>query len=344
MSARRLPVRPNLDQLKHQAKDLLREIRGRDATALAEYRNHHPDPGEPTDAKLADAQLTLARAYGLPSWPRLVLACRVIDAIWRDDADTIRELVLRQPHLLTEMARGTESCNWGPPLSYAANLGRDGIIKTLHGLGATDLEHAIGRATLQGRVGTARMLHTLLGSPRPPDGALGGPAYTLSVSGTALMLELGARVRDEVGGRLAPVDVVLETDSRNPSAKHEILELYVRHGLELPDTPTMALHRGRIDLLGGTCSAIRDCCGGPSRTRRFTPRSSGVTTRSWRPTERPWRGRRCCTCVSIMTRWRWRVGCSAAGRTPTRGRRSMPMASAATPPSSPLSSRSRTSG
>jgi hypothetical protein len=49
--------------------------------------------------------------------------------------------------------------------------------------------------------------------------------------------------------RLAPVDVVLETDSRNPSAKHQILELYVQHGLELPDTPTMALHRGRLDLL-----------------------------------------------------------------------------------------------
>jgi hypothetical protein len=42
---------------------------------------------------------------------------------------------------------------------------------------------------------------------------------------------------------------VLETDSRIPSAKHQILEMYVQHGLELPDTPTMAVHRGRIDLL-----------------------------------------------------------------------------------------------
>ena len=42
---------------------------------------------------------------------------------------------------------------------------------------------------------------------------------------------------------------MLETDSRKPAAKHEILELYVQHGLELPDTPVMALHRGRIDLL-----------------------------------------------------------------------------------------------
>jgi ankyrin repeat protein len=74
------------------------------------------------------------------------------------------------------------------------------------------------------------------------------PAYTLSASGTALALELGAQVKDEYG-RAAPVDVVLETDSRNPQAKHAILEMYVRHGLELPDTPIMALHRGRIDLL-----------------------------------------------------------------------------------------------
>jgi hypothetical protein len=42
---------------------------------------------------------------------------------------------------------------------------------------------------------------------------------------------------------------VLQTDGRNPAAKHAILEMYVEHGLELPDTPAMALHRGRLDLL-----------------------------------------------------------------------------------------------
>jgi hypothetical protein len=93
------------------------------------------------------------------------------------------------------------------------------------------------------------MLHKMMGSPKLPEGALLGPAYTLSVSGTELMFELGAQVRDANGKRIAPVDYVLETDSRNPSAKHKILELYVQHGLELPDTPVMALHRGHIDLL-----------------------------------------------------------------------------------------------
>ena len=205
------------------------------------------DAGAP-EIKLADAQLALARSYEAASWPRLVQCCQLIDAIWRDDVEAVRELILKNPNLLHENA-GIRNNNWGPPMSYAANLGRNEIIKMLHELGAKDHMHAGGRAVLQSKTDTARMLYEMMGRPPVPDGALGGPAYTLSVSGTALMLEFGARVCDENGKRLAPVDVVLETDSRKPSAKHQILELYVQHGLELPETPTMALHRGRLDLL-----------------------------------------------------------------------------------------------
>ncbi|NOT49521.1 MAG: ankyrin repeat domain-containing protein [Acidobacteria bacterium] len=246
---RNIPVRPDLDQLKHQAKDLLKHVRANDAAAIEEFTTYHPKQIEPADAILADAQLALARAYGVKSWPRLVQACDLIDAIWRDDLTAVRELVTKHPNLIHENARATEKCNWGPPMSYAANLGRNEIIKMLAEMGATDFEHALDRAALQGKIDTAEMLHGLLGSPLPPDGALGGTAYTLSESGTAFALRAGARVVDENGKRLAPVDVVLETDSRNPTAKHAILEMYAANGLELPDTPVMALHRGRIDLL-----------------------------------------------------------------------------------------------
>jgi ankyrin repeat protein len=245
---RRLPVRPNLDQLKHQAKDLLRGIRRGDPSAIDEFNKYHPEPNAAHQAKLADVQLALARSYDAPSWPRLVQACKLVDAIWRDDIEEVLEMVKKHPNLLHESALIRES-NWGPPLSYAANLGRNRIIKMLHEFGATDLATAMDRATLQSKIDTARMLHEMMGSPRPTEDALDGPAYTLSASGTALMFEFGAKVRDTSGNRSAPVHVVLETDSRNPSAKHEILEMYVQHGLELPDTPTMALHRGRIDLL-----------------------------------------------------------------------------------------------
>ena len=248
MPARRLPVRPDLDQLRHRAKDLLRAIHSGESEALQDLREFHPQPPDPATAKLADAQLALARSYGAASWPRLVVSCNLIDAIWEDGIETVRSLVVTHPNLLTENA-GIGNENWGPPLSYAANVGRDRIIAMLHELGATDMEYGIGRAVLQGRVGTARMLHRMIGSPRPPAGAFGGSAYTLNVAGTEFLFEIGAELVDEHGNPDAPVDVVLESDSRNRDAKHRILEMYVEHGFALPDTPMMALHRGRIDLL-----------------------------------------------------------------------------------------------
>lgn len=223
---RDLPVRPDLNRLKAEAQQLRDE--------------------EKID--LTEAQEILARSYGAPSWERLVQSCHLIDAIWNDDPDTLRDLVTKHPNLLHEPARIHDG-NWGPPMTYAANLGRDRIIRMLYDLGATDLKSAVDRALLQSKIDTARMLHQLMGSPRLPDGALGGAAYTLSATGTQLALELGARAIDENSKPLAPVDLVLETDSRNPEAKHRILELYVQHGLTLPDTPVMALHRGRLDLL-----------------------------------------------------------------------------------------------
>lgn len=249
MPIRRLPVRPDLNQLKRQAKDLLRAIHSGAADAVSELRDLHPDPVQPSEARLSDAQLVLARSYEASSWTRLVQSVKLVDAIWRDDIAGVRKLVTDNPILIHEDALIRKDSNWGPPMTYAANLGRDGIIKMLHSLGATDIRTALGRAALQGKVDTVKMLHSMLGSPRPEEGALGGPAYTLSVEGTAILLALGARVRDDAGKLLAPVAVVLETDGRNPEAKHAILEMYASHGVELPDTPTMALHRGRIDLL-----------------------------------------------------------------------------------------------
>src|SRR5260370_8956237 len=100
---RHFPVRPNLDQLKHQAKDLLRAIRQGDPAAVAELRKHHPKPTKASDPKavqLADAQAALARSYGLASWPRLVIACPMTEAIWPGDPNTVRNLLVKHPPFL----------------------------------------------------------------------------------------------------------------------------------------------------------------------------------------------------------------------------------------------------
>ena len=78
MPVRGLPSNPNLDHLKYQAKDLLKEHAARDAGAAQRVREFHPRFHRATDAeifvaplKLSDAQLTVARESGFPSWARL---------------------------------------------------------------------------------------------------------------------------------------------------------------------------------------------------------------------------------------------------------------------------------
>jgi ankyrin repeat protein len=249
MPSRRLPVRPNQEQLHRQARELLRAIHAGDANAIAELREHHPESVDPSAAKLADAQFVLARTYGASSWTRLVQAVRLAEAIWRDDIEAVRELITQNKALIHEHVLIRPDSNWGPPMTYAANLGGNAIVRLLHERGARDLESAAGRAALQGKVDTLHMIYDLLGRPPLDRLTLAGPAYTLSVEGTAALLALGACVVGPNGVDSNTMEHLLGTDSRRPADKHRILEMYVEHGFEPPDTPVMALHRGRIDLL-----------------------------------------------------------------------------------------------
>ena len=126
---RHLPVHPDLDQLKRQAKELLRNFRASNASALAEFAQFHAETIDPASARLADAQLVLARAYGAASWPRIVQCCQMIDAIWKDDIATVRKLVTAHPNLIHEEAlvrpQGSIS-NWGRPRPDHRDAARDG--------------------------------------------------------------------------------------------------------------------------------------------------------------------------------------------------------------------------
>jgi len=78
MPVRPLPPKPSLQHLKHQAKDLLQHHAERRPDAAQRIREFHPRFRNASDAeifaapvKLSDAQLTIARESGFPSWPRL---------------------------------------------------------------------------------------------------------------------------------------------------------------------------------------------------------------------------------------------------------------------------------
>jgi hypothetical protein len=100
-----LPKRPDLDQLRRQAKELRDAVRAGDRGAIERVRAH-ADVG-PRTVTLSAAQLAIAREYGFASWPRLKeeLEERTSESPWPDrllveKAVTARDLEDRQPVLL----------------------------------------------------------------------------------------------------------------------------------------------------------------------------------------------------------------------------------------------------
>src|SRR6476646_6705776 len=78
MPVRVLPQNPDLNHLKYQSKDLLKDHAAHSAAAAQRIREFHPRWAKATDAaifaaklRVSDAQLTIAREYGYPSCTKL---------------------------------------------------------------------------------------------------------------------------------------------------------------------------------------------------------------------------------------------------------------------------------
>jgi ankyrin repeat protein len=66
-----LPPQISFVQLKHQAKDLLKEFRAGNPEAAARFRERHSRAIKGGAVTLSDAQLVVAREYGFASWPKM---------------------------------------------------------------------------------------------------------------------------------------------------------------------------------------------------------------------------------------------------------------------------------
>lgn len=99
---KQLPERPDLEQLKKQAKDLLNEVESGRPEALARIGEEEAEA-----LALNDAQRILAREYGFASWAKLKLhvetrtedaaEARLIEAALAGDAESIRVIVAERP-------------------------------------------------------------------------------------------------------------------------------------------------------------------------------------------------------------------------------------------------------
>ncbi|MCF7689195.1 MAG: ankyrin repeat domain-containing protein [Cephaloticoccus sp.] len=119
---KQLPERPDLEQLKKQAKDLLNEMESRRPEALARIGEENQET-----FALHDAQRILAREYGFESWPKLKLhvetrtedtaEARLIEAALSGDMESIRIIVAERPGI------------WKRSLYAAAALGATAAVE-----------------------------------------------------------------------------------------------------------------------------------------------------------------------------------------------------------------------
>jgi ankyrin repeat protein len=115
---KQLPSRPSLEQLKNQAKSLLKGFRGGTPESLARVHENLPRRHAATRFTLADSQMVVAKEYGFATWsalkahvlsqpanPSLETVIRSLqDAAGRGDLLRLNALLATDPGLINETA------------------------------------------------------------------------------------------------------------------------------------------------------------------------------------------------------------------------------------------------
>jgi ankyrin repeat protein len=139
LPTRRLTARPDLEQLRHQAKELLTAYRAAHPGAIAEI-NVHFRHADPANFALHDAQLVLARSYGFESWPKLkarvdgATVSRLVEAVRAGDQTRAQEILKARPELAAMSMDGL------PVLHHAVLARRPDIVRLLIEHGASPSE------------------------------------------------------------------------------------------------------------------------------------------------------------------------------------------------------------
>jgi ankyrin repeat protein len=247
-SPRALPERPDLRHLRDQAKELL-------ASGQA--------------GTLVDAQFQIARQYGFPSWPKLKAHVdslaevgQLKAAIDANDLEQVKALMTRRPAL----HRAPLGYKSNGPLTWVAEcrVPREAPGEARLKMARWMIEN--GSDVHQGGDGPLmraaladerlRMVELLVNQGADVNAMWDGhypivcaPCECLAPGVLRWLLAHGANPETAALKYGSPLSMLIGTYARNPPGKHACLEVLAEAGYELPDTPVMALHRGRVDLL-----------------------------------------------------------------------------------------------
>lgn len=174
-----LPARPDLTQLRHQAKELLRAAKNGDTGAEARLR------AVSNELNLSAAQLAMAREHGFASWTKLKIEVERREILTNRDLDRLAALIAEHPELaIDQMTRWCDHPLGPTPLSYVAMLRYD-----------------TARSVWRDLPGTGVITRALLAAGAPVDGNPGDSETPLITAASYGDVEV-ARVLIEAGANL----------------------------------------------------------------------------------------------------------------------------------------------
>lgn len=238
-----LPDDPNLENLESEAEDLVEEG---------------------SCASLLDARQRVAVRYGFPDWTKLAVYVESIgvmgeleQAIQADDSDWVRRLLRDDPGLIHREGHWVKRRRYNGyrPLAYAAFFGRTGVMKTLIDAGADvhDGEEKALRAAacFDSNLPAADLLLCRGADPgastTSPSGVpyrvIDYPCMTLAPTMLGRLVSAGGTLKPDNAG------MILATNERRPGDKAACLRVLEQAGIQLPDTPPLALHLRDRDRL-----------------------------------------------------------------------------------------------
>src|SRR6476620_3326886 len=184
-----LPSRPDLEQARRQAKELLRTARTGDGEAAARIA------AVSDRQSLAGAQLALAREHGFASWLQLKREIERREILDDRDVDRLAALLAEEPGLATTpMVRWRDHRGGPSPLGYTAMLRYDtaaGVWRDLPGTGTVARLLLEAGALVDGNPGDAET--PLITAASYGDVEV---ARALIEAGA----DIGARAADDAGG------------------------------------------------------------------------------------------------------------------------------------------------
>lgn len=245
---RHLPHHANLQQFKKQAKELLKAFHQGEIQVKQLFEAFHPRFAQINKVKLTDAQLVLAKQHGYNNWKQLSAMIealpyfrQLLEAFKSHDYQQAEQTIKEHPILLERK----------DILGRAVRHGNLEMVKLMYQLGANNVQEALGYIVYGDKREIAKYLVELGANIAGEDHSgpiLVSACEVLNKAAFETILDLSEHALTKDLGHQC-LAMLLSTYCRNPIAKRACIERLVKVGVEVPDTPVMALHRGNLNLL-----------------------------------------------------------------------------------------------